>query len=87
MCNLLVEINQIGVNRRNIESNLEMKDVADSELEEGRKVWSEMRDACEKLKDFDRGLEKNFKKEFPGMGFNQASNQYFCLLYCTEYNQ
>ena len=79
MRNLLVEINQFDVNRRNIESNLEMKDVADSELEEGRKVWSEMRDACEKLKDFDRGLEKNFKKEFPGMGFNQASKPYFCL--------
>ena len=51
--------------------SLEQKEVADLELEEGRRVLNEMRDSCEKLKEYDRGLEKNFKKEFPGMGFNQ----------------
>ena len=30
-----------------------------------------MKECHEKLREHDRTLEKNFKKEFPGLGFNQ----------------
>ena len=55
----------------NIHRTQDMKDFADEEMTEGRRVLTAMKEHSEALKEHDRSMEKNFKKEFPGFGFNQ----------------
>ena len=55
----------------NIQTTQDMKDFADEEMIEGKKVLAAMKEHSEKMKEHDRSMEKNFKKEFPGFGFNQ----------------
>ena len=55
----------------NINKIQDMKEFADEEMTEGRRVLTAMKEHNEALKEHDRSMEKNFKKEFPGFGFNQ----------------
>ena len=55
----------------NIQTTQDMKDFADEEMIEGRRVLTAMKEHSDALKEHDRSMEKNFKKEFPGFGFNQ----------------
>ena len=56
---------------RNIQTTQDMRDFADEEMTEGRRVLTAMKEHNEAIKEHDRSMEKNFKKEFPGFGFNQ----------------
>ena len=49
----------------------DQKAVAERELEEGKQALISMREALVKMNESDKALEKNFKKEFPDMNYNQ----------------
>ena len=56
-----------------------LKDGADLELQLGRQVMQRMRGQHSQMQEFDRSFEKNFKKEFPGLGFNQLESLMKCF--------
>lgn len=45
--------------------------VAESELQEGRAAMVAMRESLVALHDTDKAMEKNFKKEFSSLNYNQ----------------
>ena len=49
----------------------EEKEIADQDLIDGKKVLDELKAKRDQLFEQDKIFEKNFKKEFPGLGFNQ----------------
>ena len=57
----------------------ELKKVAEQDLVEGRKIIDEMKGKRDQMFEYDRGFEKNFKREFPGLGFNQLESLMKCF--------
>ncbi len=45
--------------------------VAETELQEGREALASMRERLVSLHDRDKAMEKNFKKAFPALNYNQ----------------
>ena len=45
--------------------------MAEQQLSEGRDALASMKDTLVKLSEEDKAMEKNFKKEFPGLNYNQ----------------
>ena len=64
---------------REIEEKEEEKKVADVDLAQGRGMLDEMKAKRDQMFEHDKGFEKNFKKEFPGMGFNQLEALMKCF--------
>ena len=60
--------------RNQIQEKEEEKEIADQDLIDGKKVMSELQAKREQLLEYDKSFEKNFKKEFPGLGFNQLES-------------
>ena len=56
-----------------------MKEDAETDLVNGRKILDEMKSKRDQLLDIDKSFEKNFKKEFPGLGFNQLEALMKCF--------
>ena len=57
--------------RTQIQVKEEEKEIADQDLIDGKKVLDELKAKRDQLFEQDKIFEKNFKKEFPGLGFNQ----------------
>ena len=57
----------------------ELKKIAEQDLIEGRSIIDKMKAKRDQMFEFDRGFEKNFKKEFPGLGFNQLEALMKCF--------
>ena len=57
--------------RAHIQEKEEEKEIVDQDLIEGKTVIEELKVKREQLFEVDKQFEKNFKKEFPGLGFNQ----------------
>ncbi len=65
--------------RKDIQTKEEMKEDAETDLVNGRKILDEMKSKRDQLLDIDKSFEKNFKKEFPGLGFNQLEALMKCF--------
>ena len=77
---VLTEFNQIVANFRNdIVEKEELKKIAEQDLAEGRKILDNMKVKRDQMFETDKGFEKNFKKEFPGLGFNQLEALMKCF--------
>lgn len=76
----MTEFNQIVANFRNdIVEKEELKKIAEQDLAEGRKILDNMKVKRDQMFETDKGFEKNFKKEFPGLGFNQLEALMKCF--------
>lgn len=53
--------------------------MAELDLAEGRKIIDEMKTKRDQMFEADKAFEKNFKKEFPGLGFNQLEALMKCF--------
>ncbi len=65
--------------RKDIQIKEEEKEIAEQDYADGRKILDGMKSKREQLLDVDKGFEKNFKKEFPGLGFNQLESLMKCF--------
>lgn len=70
---------QVFFSRREIREKEEYKEIADQDLVDGRKVLDEIKTRRDQLYEIDKSFEKNFKKEFPGLGFNQLEALMKCF--------
>ncbi len=57
--------------RRELAMSQERLRVAEAELQEGREALASMRERLVSLHDRDKAMEKNFKKAFPALNYNQ----------------
>ena len=64
---------------KDIEEKEEEKKIADVDLAQGRAMLDEMKAKRDQMFEHDKSFEKNFKKEFPGMGFNQLESLMKCF--------
>ena len=64
---------------KDIEEKEEEKKIADVDLAQGRAMLDEMKSKRDQMFEHDKSFEKNFKKEFPGMGFNQLEALMKCF--------
>ena len=55
------------------------KRISEQDLAEGRRILDEMKAKRDQMFEVDKGFEKNFKKEFPGLGFNQLEALMKCF--------
>jgi hypothetical protein len=64
-----------------IQAKEEWKEVADQDWDLGKRILEGMKSKRDHLFEYDKGFEKNFKKEFPGLGFNQLESLMKCFKY------
>ena len=57
--------------RNEVKLAAEKKEKADQLLIEGKRAQIEMKENLVKLSEADKAMEKNFKKEFPGLNYSQ----------------
>ena len=57
----------------------ELKKIAEQDLIEGRTIIDKMKARRDEMFEFDKSFEKHFKKEFPGLGFNQLEALMKCF--------
>ena len=65
--------------RSEIVEKEELKKIAEQDLAEGRRILDEMKGKRDQMFEVDKAFEKNFKKEFPGLGFNQLESLMKCF--------